>query len=226
MSQNRIRILTVGMLVTFSLSIFSPLPNLIADEVDELLKQGKGKSSKKREMPDVYPFHQYLSEAEATILSTEKKMKGKELKREVLARGIWQQDRFTFQGYKQDVRIRNEVHTYGGVSEAGIFFHPIQNAIRRLRFPNVPTGRFMIVYYGIDDVGIDQGAKGATVYIHIWVGKHHLERIMVSNEKGWKKRMIDLGVLSFLKRDVPVTIEVSADNPVDRRLSFRAEIHQ
>ena len=31
---------------------------------------------------------------------------------------------------------------------------------------------------------------------------------------------------AFLKRDVPVTIEVNSDNSVGQRLSFRAEIHQ
>jgi len=216
MSQNKIRIISVRVLIAFMLSVFSLQPNLVADEVDNLLKQGKGKRSSKREMPDVYPFHQHLSEAEASIRSKGKKP----------VRGIWRQDRFTFQGYQQDARIRNEVHTYGGVSEEGVFFHPIGNATRRLRFPNVPTGRFMIFYYGIDDTGIDQGADGATVYIRIWVGKHHLERILVPNEKGWKRKKIDLGVLAFLKRDVPVTIEVNTDNPVGRRLSFRAEIHQ
>ncbi len=195
------------LLISVSILGFSPFT--IAQTEEGALPAPKG-------LPAVYYFHQHLSDAETFILSKGKKP----------VRGIWQQDRFHFQGYDQETRIRTENHIYAGMTEEGIYFHPLKNATRRIRFPQVPPGRFMLLEYGIDDTGVDRGTDTSSVYMRIWVGKHPLERILVSNEKGWKRQRIDLGIVSFLKRDVPITIEVNTDHDTGRRLSFRAEIHQ
>ena len=163
----------------------------------------------------IYNFQDQLSKAEALILEQGKIKKA----------GTWQQDRFIFPAYEEYTQIGMATNKYNDVDEKGIFFHPVQDGIRRLRFRGVPPGSTMTLYYGIDDTGAS-AEEDFSVYLRVWVGTHELRRVRVPKEKGWKKEEINLGPASFLKHDVIVTFEVTSDNIQDSRFSFYAEIHQ
>ncbi|HXV27614.1 MAG TPA: hypothetical protein VD913_01475 [bacterium] len=137
--------------------------------------------------------------------------------------GIWRQDRFVFPGLADYTQIKVSNNSYEGSFRKGIFFHPIQNAVRQLRFRNVTPGSKLVVYYGIDDAGT-QFSEGTVVYLKVWLGNKEVKKIRILNEKGWYKEEIGLGVASFLKQGIVVTFEVTSDNIKERRVSIDAEI--
>ena len=162
----------------------------------------------------LYHFAEQLPRAESFVVEGGK---------DVLL-GVWQRDRFVFSGLADYTQIKVSNNSYEGSFRKGIFFHPIQNAIRKLRFRNVVPGSKLVIYYGIDDAGTNFG-EGAVSHLKIWLGRKELKKIRILNEKGWKKEELDLGVASFLKRKIVVTFEVTSDNIKERRLSFDAEIY-
>ena len=163
----------------------------------------------------IYHFSEHLAEAEASVLPQGK----------AALIGTWQQDRFVFPGLSGDPEIKLKSATYNKGAEEGILFQPADNAVKRLRFKEVPPGSVLVLDYGIEDVSLGV-AEASPIFLRIKVGKHELKRLRISHEAGWKKQDIDLGILSFLKRPVPVTFEVFCDNNAGRRFSFRAEIKQ
>lgn len=162
----------------------------------------------------VYHFMDNLPRAESFVIEEDKRV----------LTGIWQRDRFVFSGLADYAQIKVSNNSYDGSFREGIFFHPIQNAVRQLRFRDVSPGSKLVIYYGIDDAATSFAA-GAVVYLKIWLGRKELKKIRILNEKGWKKEELDLGVVSFLKRGIVITFEVTSDNIKERRLSFYAEIH-
>jgi hypothetical protein len=169
-----------------------------------------------RKGPEIlYRFKDHLAQAEASLLSGDDK----------IIFGTWKEDRFIFAEMEDYTHIGVSSYPFNGVEEEGIFFHPVENAKRRLRFYNVPSGSKIVIHYGIDDFGATPPQE-ATVYFYLWIGKHKLKRIRVPNEKGLRKEIIDLGVLAFLKHSLVVTFEVTSESVEGRRLSFRAEILQ
>jgi len=161
----------------------------------------------------VYRFADQLPRAESFIVEP-----GKDV-----SVGVWQRDRFVFSGLADYTQIKVSNNSYEDAFRKGIFFHPIQNAVRKLRFRNVVPGSKLVIYYGIDDAGTNF-ADGVVIHLKVWLGRKELKKIRILNEKGWKKDVLDLGVASFLKREIVVTFEVTSDNIKERRLSFDAEI--
>ncbi|HTL46910.1 MAG TPA: CPBP family glutamic-type intramembrane protease [Verrucomicrobiae bacterium] len=141
----------------------------------------------------------------------------------VVTPAAWKENGFYFEKEEGDAAVALREESYNGQNQKGIFVEPVQNGIRRIRFPHVPPARTLVVQYGIADAGFEQNVKSA-IYLRIWAGHHLLKRIRVLNEKGWKNEPIDLGVIAFLKKPVVLTFDVTADDATQRHFSFYAEM--
>ncbi|MCM8776471.1 MAG: CPBP family intramembrane metalloprotease [Candidatus Omnitrophica bacterium] len=174
------------------------------------MKEDKGLPS---QFTVVYRFHEHLAEAETWIIDA---VKGDRI-------GSWEKDRFVFPGMEKITEIALKSQTFNGQPEEGIYFHPLKDAVRCLRFYQVPAGSSLVIGYGIDDAGVLKDQR-SYIFFRVWVGRHEIKRIVIPNERGWKTEKLDLGIVSFLKGKIPVTFEVSSDTTEGRFLSFRAEI--
>ncbi|MBN1688678.1 MAG: hypothetical protein JW893_06220 [Candidatus Omnitrophica bacterium] len=161
----------------------------------------------------IFEFYENLSLAQATIIH----------RREGHIEGVWKNDRFVFPKRGEQDVIRVGTGSFKGVKRRGIYCHPTQQAIKRLRFLMVPPGKKLVIQYGIDDLGVNERVT-SHVYLKIWVGEHELGRIQIANEKGWFKKVYPLGVVRYLKRPVVITFEVTADNVKGRHFFFKPEI--
>ena len=193
---------------------FFPIPSAGADEsvdVEELIAKS----------PVAYRFVDHLSGAETAILFGGKKSQA----------GVWKKDRFVFAPHGENAEIKIVTLTINGQKEQGIFlyFYPRRKTTRWIRFRNVPVGQRLSLDYGM----LESNASGAPktgdaepafVSLRVWVGRHEMKRIQGGGEKGWKKTQLDLGMASFLKRNLTLTFELTADSTEPHRVVFGGEI--
>lgn len=170
-------------------------------------------AAKEAALRPIYRFSDNLQDAETSILYRS----GEE------RTGQWKGEGFVFPGLNDTTEIQIKSQTYAGEERKGIFFHPAEKAVKRLRFSKVPPGARMKLFYGLDDAAVDE-KNTVFIYLKIWLGKHELSRIIIPNKKGWHEEILPLGIVSFLKQDVPITFEITCEVPQNRPLSFDAEI--
>lgn len=140
-------------------------------------------------------------------------------------KGLWKDNRFYFHDFGEEWEIRAISPTIQGETRAGIYLYlyPGQETVRRLQFHNVPPGKRLVLQYSVRTENGDE-TETSYVYLRLWVGRHELKRFRFSQEKGWRKEEIDLGVISFLKRDVTLTFEIAADEVGAHHFVFNGEI--
>ncbi len=160
-----------------------------------------------------YVFADQLAKAQATNLYPHNKEE----------EGVWKKDSLQFPSASTGKEIKIRVLTFNGQTQKGIYFQPIEAAVRRLRFFKVTPGSKMVIYYGVDDKAAAEPPT-ANLYLKIYLGQHELRRIQIPNDKGWKRQEIDLGIASFLKKGVVVTFELATDSPGPLPFGFWPEI--
>ena|SRR3989338_2722277 len=168
----------------------------------------------------VYSFDEHLRDAQAYLITHSTPQRAYEQSKVEIKIGEWRENGIVFEGMNEPP-IMFASYLYENSKEEGIFFPPTEGKIKSLQFYNVPPSPTLVVYYGIDDLGLETGIT-ATIYMTVWVGEHKIKRILVPFQKGWKKETIPLGVAGFLKRSFSVTFEITSDHPNVRRFSFRA----
>ena len=84
-------------------------------------------------------------------------------------------------------------------------------------YPNSKYSNYQAISEGNDE--------DAPIYLNfrVLVGAHELKRIRVAKSKVQIKEVISLGPAAFLKGELPVTFEISADNAKNVLLSFNAQ---
>ncbi|MFA6600930.1 MAG: hypothetical protein WCU74_07975 [Candidatus Omnitrophota bacterium] len=162
----------------------------------------------------VYQFSEHLAESEASIVipAREERM------------AQWDGSQFAFANLSPLFNVQPTTQSFNGEMRPGISILPVPEATRRLRFARVTPGSKMLVYYGFQDTPEDKNALPANVYLAVWAGRHLLARIAVPNKPGWNITSMDLGVATFLLRDIVVTFDITVDEKTKRTLVFNAEI--
>lgn len=155
-----------------------------------------------------YRFSRYLQDAQAILKAEDSEEKG-----------VWQDGRFTFRDARAAPVI--EIALQAGTPSEAILFDSSAKGIRRLRFSGVPPGSQLIVYHFAEA----PNQKNAAGYVdfQILVGRHPVGSFRLSNDKGWKKEVIDLGMVSFLNRNVDVTFEIMS-SAAGGHFRFNAEM--
>ena len=202
-SKSNLLRLRQAVLVAFLLCLAPHSMSLAADQA----------RAKDADVQPIYRFSDNLQAAETSILYRS----GEE------RTGQWKGEGFVFPGLNDTTEVQIKSQTYAGEERKGIFFHPAEKAVKRLRFSKVPPGARMKLFYGLDDASVDEKST-VFIYLKIRLGKHELRRIIIPNKKGWHEAILPLGIVSFLKQDLPVTFEITCEVPQNRPLSFDAEI--
>lgn len=159
-----------------------------------------------------YLFVEHLSEAEAVLLY--------ENKEGVI--GNWLGKSFSFPGVKIESPVKEASVVINEVTHKGIRVVPAPKAITQLKFKNVPPGSRLLLYYGGSKESFVKNT--AYFYLQIWVGNHLLKKNRISVDDGWKKDVLDLGVVSFLNSDVTVSYLISSDEPSGVRFTIIPEL--
>jgi hypothetical protein len=167
-----------------------------------------------KQVKPVYKFSEHLGEAETLIMVPE---------RTDLV-GKWDGNQFLFENMSPLFAVQQTVQTYNQQLKEGISLKPVPEASRRLRFYHVTPGSSMRVYYGFQDDSQNQTKENSNVYLTAWAGKHLLARMAIPNKPGWNMTVLDLGVVTFLLKDIVVTFDVSVDEKTERQFAFNAEI--
>ncbi len=163
----------------------------------------------------LYRFQEHLLEAEASVL-----LKG----REPLI-GTWKEDRFYFPELTPLAQVKLiEEQSPEGKGKA-VRFNPVEKAVRRLVFHDVPPGSRLDFFYKVS-----AGSKkepSPYLLLKILAGRHLIKSMRIfQQDENWKKEEIDLGVAAFLKRRTLVTFEVSSDLTENLLFTFAGEIRQ
>lgn len=198
---NRFRVL-----LTVLLFLMIPLP-LRAEPSFDLDDEGLEETAVQN-----FSFHSHLSEAAVALIPDGKGRIPAE----------WKKDHFEFPGYPPEIGLRPVEVRIEGASRKGIRFDPADKSAVQARFPKVTQGTRMTVYYGVQKG--KQLQKTVYYYLQVYVGKKLVRRIRASSEEGWRQEVIDLGVLSFLNREVAVTFFATSDHPSGSYLILIPEI--
>lgn len=135
----------------------------------------------------------------------------------------WNGDRFSSPGLGANADVKLIEQSYEGSLEKVIYVRPLEHAVRRIQFKNVVAhGTKLEINYGIDDASVLKDTH-PVVYMKVWVGSKMLKRVLVFNERGFKKEVINLGPASFLQTPITVTFDVSADDVTKRDFGFYAK---
>ena len=169
----------------------------------------------------IYSFHENLANAQAFLIEYVKPNREYEERRREKTIGQWRDGKIVFEDFKNEAPIAVHANLYEGIEEQAIFFSPSEGKIKSIQFYEVPPASKLEVYYGIDDLGAELNLN-ATIYMTIRVGDRKIKRLLVPYGKGWKRAVIDLGVVSFFKMPLVVSFEITTDDPNVRRFSFRA----
>jgi len=170
----------------------------------------------------LYQFHENLPEAQVLLVKRILPKHDYEKVKQEIKIGQWNGDHFIIEDYPNEAPIKIMPLEFAGVHENVIFFPPTYEITKVIEFYNVKPGASLVVYYGVDDLGVVKDK--ATIYFSVWVGEHLIERFLIPATQGWRQKVLPLGVVSMLKRDVPVTFEVTTDHPNAKRFGFKAEI--
>jgi hypothetical protein len=140
--------------------------------------------------------------------------------------GKWDGEQLIFENLSPAFAVQKAVRPFGEELRQGIGLRIIPSAVRFLSFRNVPPGSTLVVYSGVSDAGTTAAGSGepAMIYLTVWAGIHRLAKIPVSTEPGWNSVPLDLGVVSFLRKNIVVTFEMTMDDRVNRSFLFDAEI--
>jgi hypothetical protein len=101
-----------------------------------------------------------------------------------------------------------------------IWIAPRPGAPRSIVFPGVKLGRTLVGYTGLDHFQQRKLGKGL-VELAVYVGDQLKERIIHSNDSGWRRFEIDTSGSAGQSR--PVRFDVSAPDPRHRLFCFTAE---
>lgn len=164
----------------------------------------------------LYVFHEHLFAAEAlTYTGAEREVAGQ-----------WKTDRFSFPNLvpKAEIRLIGSSTSAGG--EGGIEFNPLPQAVRKITFYDVLPGGKITLYYRLEQ----ETRTKETHYITftVWAGRRLIKnfRFAASSKEGWLQETLNLGVVSFLNRTVPVTFQLKSDSSGLLLFKFLAEIRR
>lgn len=172
--------------------------------------EGPADLNKKKNLS--YKFVEHLSEAEAVLLYEEKDG----------VIGNWTGTAFNFPGVKIDSPVKEASIIIDEVSHKGIRIVPAPKAITQLKFKGVPPGSKLLLYYGGNKEAFVKGA--VYFYLQVWVGNHRIKKTRISVEDGWKKDVIDLGVVPFLTSDITISYLISSDEASGVRFTIIPEL--
>lgn len=139
-------------------------------------------------------------------------------------RGVWQKDGFLFAGVKEAGEITVKIVTIAGEEQKAVVLPPVEGGINRLCFSEVAIGSKLVLEYGLE-IEEPIAKERSYLYLRLWIGQHEIRRLVIPTETGWRREIIDLGVLSFLKGHVPVTFELRAAGTETRQFAFRAAMY-
>jgi len=137
--------------------------------------------------------------------------------------GKWNGAAIVFEDLSPAFFVEKKTYRIDTKKQTGIYFCPLINKTRRLRFYQVPPGSKLRISYGIPDPALTRPSE-ATLYLRVYAGKYEIRRILISPEKGWKTQVIDLGVVPFLKKNFILTIDLTIDLNDRLYLLWDAEI--
>ena len=170
------------------------------------------------EFDSAYSFPENLLGAETLI-----RYHLKQQKKKSEFKGRWKKDHFDFNPIGQEADMRVLSLKIDDEKEKVISFRPLAKALRRIRFQAVPPGGTLLLIYKIDRK--NQARQADYFYFQIWAGTHMLKRVRIaSNQTEWQKLKLDLGVISFLSRELSFTFELDADEAGEDKFLLLADI--
>ncbi len=161
----------------------------------------------------LYRFADHLPEAEAELFSRNKEP-------EVL--GLWSGEAILFRGYEKDGDIRKTSFNIEGIQYDAISTKMVAGRVHLLKFHHVSPGTHLVVRYVLS---APAGSRDPIFsYLRVLVGQHELKRVQVSSKDPWTKQEMDLGIISFLNREVTVAFELTPERIKGLTFSVVAEM--
>jgi hypothetical protein len=168
-----------------------------------------------KERPGLYQFAEHLTESEAILFDPQKQPE---------TGGVWKDNRILFQNYEKEGEIQKTAYSIDGKMLNAISMKLVAGRVHVLKFNNAPSGSNFSIRYILSEATATRDPIYA--YLRIYVGGHELKRIQISSKDDWKTHRIDMGILSFLDRNLTVTYELTPERVKGLTFSFIAEIRR
>lgn len=97
---------------------------------------------------------------------------------------------------------------------------PMPGATVTVEFPAVPLGRVLAIATGLHDTWMRKAARG-TVQARLFIGDRAVELPDTTDDSGWTETRVDTAAQDG--RTVPVRLEITSAQPLDRFFAFAAE---
>ncbi len=101
-----------------------------------------------------------------------------------------------------------------------LYAHPVEGKVMRLHFSEVPLGRSLVVYTGIDDFASRKYGK-APVDLKIFIGTRLVRTVHHQNDWPWHR--VTINTEEFASQTQAVRFEVTTENAYTRTFCFTAE---
>ncbi|MBI3317029.1 MAG: CPBP family intramembrane metalloprotease [Candidatus Omnitrophica bacterium] len=179
-------------------------------------------AAKQKSKSEIYSFSRHLPEARAQILFWENEKK---------LDGIWKEGAWVFEGLTPEANVGFVPDALRTSEEKFISFNPVQGTRRFLIFEKVPPGPILRLEFELhfpqkEEQRSSKKKEFSASYMdfRIFLGKHRLKRIRLSNQEGRIRQDIDMGVAAFFKEPHPVSFELSSEKENQATFLFRAKV--
>ena len=132
--------------------------------------------------------------------------------------GVWQEDRFVFPGAESATDMMLDQAQLAGELTEVIRCQPSPDDVKRIHFPHIAPGSKVLLYTLVSPIESDVPGPGGSssdtgaVYLKIFAGAKLLKRTRVTASDGWVQTGLSLGSSRFLKKNLNLTVEISADS--------------
>ncbi len=151
-----------------------------------------------------YRFAEHLpTDAESSLIKPEVYLKN----------GVWTEDRFVFPGTTGATDLVLSRESLDGKPVELVKFQTFAGLNRRLRFDKVSPGATLVFYFKVTRSNEDVRSKeNNSVYVRLYAGRKLVDRLRLSAEDGWTKKIFALHSARFLKQKLHITLEISGDD--------------
>ncbi len=155
----------------------------------------------------IYKFSDHLAESETVMRYEIEEGNRKETS------GEWKGDSFYFAGpIAKKIEVKPMPFIIDAISRKAIHVKFPGKSSIQCRFFNVVPGSEMNIYYGPEPTTAEKTSRSSDyLNFRIWAGRHELKHLRIKVEEGWTYEKIDLGIIPFLNREVPITFEIASE---------------